>query len=749
MSSFSPAPLKINVESRDTTEDSQSNSPFFSSHSSPTTPSSIDYFSSNSSFINEEQLSPKNYLEPNYYTENNLKAGLHYFNLLKLLGEGAFGKVLLVQNRMNKKYYAMKVISKSLLKKKNNVEYMKSERNILIKLNFPFLIKMHFSFQTQRKLFLVFDFLCGGEFFYLIKKNGVINEKNVQFYLAEIILTINYLHSNKIIHRDIKPENILLQANGHICLTDFGLAKDITNEKNFMTKTLCGTNEYMAPEMITRTGYSYSVDWWSLGVLTYEMLTGKVPFFVTGGSNTKEKEKELEKKIMYDKLILPNYLNQKTMSLLKGLLEKDPSKRLGCSKGNMFTIGGISALKQHPFFENLDWYELLNLRIDPPFNLEEIAAADREKEKKNNKNQKQTPLASNNTDADGQISSDMLRFFNKEFTSQNVSPSLIEESYLSFEKNNQITNSIEDNYEDFEYTSSDFFISESDYTNFLKNMDQKLVHFKKKKLLRNKKEQEKQLELERKIEEEKIRNEKLLEEKLKNERKLQRNKLILSKKVQLKEINELKTKYLQTLSNYNALVTPIEKKLKNTRKKLKEISDLKDKISRDKSIKLDKDQEAKLKRETELETEIKKLEKDILHHEANLKPQKFSVPSNYTDIYNEFYYKDSVELELESILDPEIVITEKLYPFSDEEESTNENEERKNNEEKIVESQNVINKNSGWSSKLNISTPSLAPANLTASTPTSTLSSTISTSTDNISIEEDEWISAPTKIKRR
>ena len=147
----------------------------------------------------------------------------HYF--LAIIGEGAFGKVLMVKNLLDKKLYAMKVISKKLLKKKNSIMYMKSERDILTKVDHPFVVSLFFAFQTERKIFLVMDFLGGGELFFHLKRRGLILEKEVRFYLAEMVLAIEFLHNKGIIHRDLKPENVLLRDDGHVCITDFGLGK--------------------------------------------------------------------------------------------------------------------------------------------------------------------------------------------------------------------------------------------------------------------------------------------------------------------------------------------------------------------------------------------------------------------------------------------------------------------------------------------------------------------------------------------
>lgn len=180
--------------------------------------------------------------------------GPQHFDLLKLLGSGAFGKVVLVQSRLDKKLFAMKVISKKLLRKKNNVSYMKSERDILTKVHHPFLVTLEFAFQTETKLFLVMNFLAGGELFLHLRRRGLILEKEVQFYLAEMILAIDFLHNKGVIHRDLKPENVLLREDGHICITDFGLAKELGHD--VAARTLCGTSEYMVGTAISFELYS-------------------------------------------------------------------------------------------------------------------------------------------------------------------------------------------------------------------------------------------------------------------------------------------------------------------------------------------------------------------------------------------------------------------------------------------------------------------------------------------------------------
>ena len=211
--------------------------------------------------------------------------GPQHFDLLKLVGEGAFGKVILVRNVLDNELYAMKVITKKLLKRKNHYSYMKSERDILTRVRHPFIVTLAFAFQTEQRLFLVMDFLGGGELFFHLRRRGLIMEKEARIYFAEMVLAIEFLHDMGVVHRDLKPENVLLHSDGHICITDFGLAKEVGD--NTQVRTLCGTSEYMAPEMLLRNGYTKAVDWWSLGALFYEMLCGKPPFELKKGESNK------------------------------------------------------------------------------------------------------------------------------------------------------------------------------------------------------------------------------------------------------------------------------------------------------------------------------------------------------------------------------------------------------------------------------------------------------------------------------
>ncbi|KAL7517824.1 hypothetical protein ACHAWX_002712, partial [Stephanocyclus meneghinianus] len=289
------------------------------------------------------------------------------FELLKVIGMGAFGKVLQVRNRKSSQIFAMKVISKRLLQRKTSyVENVLAERNILSKIaNHPFIVTMHASFQTKEKLFIIMDFCAGGELFLKLGREGIFRERTAAFYLAEITLALEHLHSVNVLHRDLKPENILLGSDGHCCLTDFGLAKDFTGNNNDnddeRARTLCGTMEYMSPEMVARKWYGKGADFWSLGCIAFEMLSGRPPF-----SADRKGSKELFRKIMNERIRMPEGASASACKLLKGLLNRDVSKRLGAAKGTMFEVGGVGALKQQPFFAGLDWGKLELKEVQPP-----------------------------------------------------------------------------------------------------------------------------------------------------------------------------------------------------------------------------------------------------------------------------------------------------------------------------------------------------------------------------------------------
>jgi len=281
------------------------------------------------------------------------KASTGQFELLRVLGQGSFGKVFLVRKVQGKDtgtLYAMKVLKKATLKVRDRVR-TKLERNILADVNHPFIVKLQYAFQTEGKLYLILDFLRGGDLFTRLSKEVMFTEEDVKFYLAELALALNHLHSVGIIYRDLKPENILLDSSGHIAVTDFGLCKEGVEEKAF---SFCGTVEYMAPEVVNRRGHDFSADWWSFGVLMYEMLTGRLPF-------QGEDRKQTMNQILKAKLGMPTFLSPEAQSLLRALFKRNPTNRLGSGPN------GIEDIKAHTFFSSIDWDQLVKKSVSPPF----------------------------------------------------------------------------------------------------------------------------------------------------------------------------------------------------------------------------------------------------------------------------------------------------------------------------------------------------------------------------------------------
>uniref|UniRef100_A0A2K5EYQ8 Ribosomal protein S6 kinase n=2 Tax=Aotus nancymaae TaxID=37293 RepID=A0A2K5EYQ8_AOTNA len=281
------------------------------------------------------------------------KADPSQFELLKVLGQGSYGKVFRVRKVKDAgQLYAMKVLKKATLKVRDRVR-SKMERDILAEVNHPFIVKLHYAFQTEGKLYLILDFLRGGDLFTRLSKEVMFTEEDVKFYLAELALALDHLHSLGIIYRDLKPENILLDEEGHIKITDFGLSKEaIDHDKR--AYSFCGTIEYMAPEVVNRRGHTQSADWWSFGVLMFEMLTGSLPF-------QGKDRKETMALILKAKLGMPQFLSGEAQSLLRALFKRNPCNRLGAG------IDGVEEIKRHPFFVTIDWNKLYRKEIKPPF----------------------------------------------------------------------------------------------------------------------------------------------------------------------------------------------------------------------------------------------------------------------------------------------------------------------------------------------------------------------------------------------
>ena len=275
------------------------------------------------------------------------------FDPLYLIGTGSLGKVILVRYKKNKNIYAMKELSKSKIKINKQEENSKSERDLMIELTSPFIVNIKFAFQDETKLYIVSEFLQGGDMFYHMHHSTInFTESTAKFYIIELILAIEFLHENNVIYRDLKPENILMNSEGHIKISDFGLSKKLENQKD-KAYTLCGTLQYLAPEILKNKGYDKSVDWWSLGCIYYEMLTGNLPFKTNGNKINLD---VFEEKIDFDENMNPLLIN-----LISQLLNVNPKKRLG------YGAQDAKKIKEHQYFNDVDWNKYLNKEIEPPF----------------------------------------------------------------------------------------------------------------------------------------------------------------------------------------------------------------------------------------------------------------------------------------------------------------------------------------------------------------------------------------------
>lgn len=264
------------------------------------------------------------------------------------------GKVFLVKEHKTGEMFALKVLRKDNIIKRNQVEHTKTERSVLGYVKHPFIVGMNMAFQSKDKLYFVLDYCAGGELFFHLGKLGKFPEPRARFYAAEIILAISYCHELDIVYRDLKPENVLLTAEGHIRLTDFGLSKEGITSSSSGANSFCGTPEYLAPEILNRQGHGRAVDWWSLGALLYEMLTGLPPFYC-------QDRERLFEKIRRSELLYPPSVARPAKTLLKGLLTKDPDHRLGSGQTD------AEEIKCHEFFAGLDWKKLASGHITPPW----------------------------------------------------------------------------------------------------------------------------------------------------------------------------------------------------------------------------------------------------------------------------------------------------------------------------------------------------------------------------------------------
>jgi len=269
--------------------------------------------------------------------------------LIKTVGTGTFARVCLCRHKTSRNYFALKILSLHDVIKLKQVEHVKNEKNILQDIQHPFLISLSWHSKDSTFLYLLFPYICGGELFSYLRSAGRFSTPTALFYSAEIVTALEYLHSLSIAYRDLKPENLLLDSEGHIVITDFGFAKVIKDR----TWTLCGTPEYLAPEIIQSKGHNKAVDWWALGILIYEMLAGYPPFYDDNPFGIYEK-------ILCGKVDWPKHVEPAGKDLVKRLLVQDRTKRIGCLKA------GAEDIKKHRFFKSIDWEEVYYRKLKPP-----------------------------------------------------------------------------------------------------------------------------------------------------------------------------------------------------------------------------------------------------------------------------------------------------------------------------------------------------------------------------------------------
>ncbi|GMI27709.1 hypothetical protein TrCOL_g7028 [Triparma columacea] len=274
------------------------------------------------------------------------------FELGVTLGTGSFGRVRFATHKANQNCYAIKMLKKSEVVRLQQVEHMLSEKNILKTLSaepHPFIVNLAATFQDPRYLFMVLEYIVGGEFFTHLRKAGRFDNSTAKFYAAHVVLIFEFLHLKDFIYRDLKPENLLLDSTGYLKITDFGFAKRVA----FKTYTLCGTPEYIAPEVLLNKGHGKGVDWWTLGILVYEMLAGQPPF-------VDDDPMGIYQQILAGKLNFPRYIDRNVKALIKKLLLADLTKRYGCLKA------GAEDIKKHKWFSDLNWQHLVEKKLPAP-----------------------------------------------------------------------------------------------------------------------------------------------------------------------------------------------------------------------------------------------------------------------------------------------------------------------------------------------------------------------------------------------
>lgn len=274
------------------------------------------------------------------------------FDMRATVGTGTFGRVRVVKIKgsQDRTPLALKIMKKSEVLRLKQVEHIKAETSILSKIEHPFIVNLLATFQDDARLFLLLEFINGGELFSHLRTEGRLPDSDAKFYAGEIVLAFAYLHGKNIIYRDLKPENLLIDSDGHIKVTDFGFAKEVDDR----TWTLCGTPEYLAPEIIQSKGHGRGVDWWALGILIFEMLAGYPPFL-------DETHFGIYQKVLAGRIEFPKHFDVKAKDLIKRLLTADRAKRFGCLKG------GAEDIQKHKWYKGMDWHVLECRGVRPTF----------------------------------------------------------------------------------------------------------------------------------------------------------------------------------------------------------------------------------------------------------------------------------------------------------------------------------------------------------------------------------------------
>ena len=306
--------------------------------------------------INKNEKSDTNISYNNNNIQKENKINFKSFEILELIGSGSFGKVFKVRLKRTNEIFAMKVLNKSYLLQKKLLRYALTECNILKESICPFILKLHYSFQTLDNLYMILDYCSIGDLSYQIELS-LLEEDEAKFYIAELILAIEYLHKHDIIYRDLKPENILIDSDSHIKLADFGLAKEnVTSDSP--NKTFCGSPQYLSPEMLSKEGTTKASDIYGIGVILYQLITGNPPFY-TNDQNL------MFQNISKNKLKFQDYFSDEIKDLLKKMMDKDPKKRIGINNDK-------SDLKNHEFFKDINWEDIAQKKITPPVDMVNI-----------------------------------------------------------------------------------------------------------------------------------------------------------------------------------------------------------------------------------------------------------------------------------------------------------------------------------------------------------------------------------------